>query len=270
MTKELVGNVVEQAIKVTSFRKGIREACRKENIEYPCDDMVAEYIEKGNPFDVSKFMDGYKSQFKTPMEKFMEKVKEINWYYMPSDDEIVSFFNTNGDNVSLFIRQQNVKHMPSLERKTYLKTIGTLSVEKLATLWNEFIEESALYGEDSHVYDLENVDDSKFLYEHMECDEFNEILKLGSNGTRFVQWFALNNKNIAPLTEEDVKNALSTFWTEIFERIMVYPSAYNFKIGLSEGDGSTYFDDIFFPIIAEEVGYHISPKDGTITRKEKK
>ena len=269
MTKELVGNVVEQAIKVTSFRKGIREACRKENIEYPCDDMVAEYIEEGNPFDVSKFMDGYKSQFKTPMEKFMDKVKEIDWYDMPSDDEIISFFNMNGDNVSLFVRQQNVKYMPSLERKTYLKTIGTLSVEKLATLWNEFIEESALYGEDSYVYDLENVDECRFLSEHMEGDEYNEILKLAANGTRFVQWFGLNKRNIANLSEEDIKNALSTFWTEIFERIMVYPSAYNFKIGLCEGDGSTYFDDIFFPIIAEEVGYHIS-KNGTITRKEKK
>jgi hypothetical protein len=269
MTRELVGNIVEQAIKVTSFRKVIREACRKENIPYPCDDMVAEYIEEGNPFDVNKFMDDYKSQFKTPMEKFMEKVKEIDWSYMPSDDEIVSFFNMNGDNVSLFIRQQNVKYMPSLERKIYLKTIGTLSVEKLATLWNEFIKESALYGEDSYIYDLENVDECKFLGVHMKSGEFNEILMLAANGTRFVQWFAHNNGNIAHLTEEDIKNTLSTFWTEIFERIMVYPSAYNFKIGLCEGDGSTYFDDIFFPIIAEQVGYIIDVNKGTIKKVEK-
>ena len=199
----------------------------------------------------------------------MEKVKEIDWSYMPSDDEIVSFFNMNGDNVSLFIRQQNVKYMPSLERKIYLKTIGTLSVEKLATLWNEFIKESALYGEDSYIYDLENVDECKFLGVHMKSGEFNEILMLAANGTRFVQWFAHNNGNIAHLTEEDIKNTLSTFWTEIFERIMVYPSAYNFKIGLCESDGSTYFDDIFFPIIAEQVGYIIDVNKGTIKKVEK-
>ena len=260
MTKELVGNVVEQAIKVTSFRKGIREACRKENIEYPCDDMVAEYIEEGNPFDVSKFMDAYKSQFKTPMEKFMDKVKEIDWYDMPSDDEIISFFNMNGDNVSLFVRQQNVKYMPSLERKTYLKTIGTLSVEKLATLWNEFIEESALYGEDSYIYDLDYEKDIDLLRRNMTPSQWAKVVALKS---RFVQWFNLNDGNIQKVDDDDIKGSIIAYWSDIFPRLMVWSECYE-KIGEDTEDEMLYFDYIVRPIFCKYLGYNYDRLKGTI------
>jgi hypothetical protein len=268
--KDLIGF----AHKVISFRMNVIKACKSKGIDVPTDEQISDYInDYGLHFE--DFMADYIEHegmfrcLKTPLEEFKDEVNSINWGNTPSDEEIISFFNAYGNNISLFVRQQNIKDMGSLERKVFLKTIGTLPTEKLVILWNTFIEESALYGEDSYIYDLENVDECKFLGVHMKSGEFNEILMLAANGTRFVQWFAHNNGNIAHLTEEDIKNTLSTFWTEIFERIMVYPSAYNFKIGLCEGDGSTYFDDIFFPIIAEQVGYIIDVNKGTIKKVEK-
>jgi len=90
------------------------------------------------------------------------------------------------------------------------------------------------------------------------------------NNIRFIQWFSLNGNSIKANSEDDIKSTITCFWSEIFERIMLYPSAYNFNVEIySEGDGSTYFDDVFFPIIAKEVGYLIDGDKGTITEIEK-
>ena len=45
MEKKL--NAVEYAIKVTSFRKLVRDICRKNGLEYPSDNKIAEWIEQG-------------------------------------------------------------------------------------------------------------------------------------------------------------------------------------------------------------------------------
>jgi hypothetical protein len=175
-----------------------------------------------------------------------------------------------GNDVRLFCNQHTINGMKPLVRKTYLKTIEKLSVKHLVKLWNTFVEESALYGSDSYIYDLENVDECKFLSEHMEGGEFNEILKLAANGTRFVQWFNLDDGSIIAKSEDDIKSAITAYWEEIFERIMLYPSAYSFNVEIyCEGDASTYFDDVFFPIIVKEVGYIIDNYNGTIKEIEK-
>lgn len=270
--KDLIGF----AHKVISFRMNVIKACRSKGIDVPTDEQISDYInDYGLHFE--DFMADYIEHegmfrcLKTPLEEFKDEVNSINWGNTPSDEEIISFFNANGNNISLFVRQQNIKDMGSLERKVFLKTIGTLPTEKLVILWNTFIEESALYGEDSYIYDLSDLEDSKFLSEHMDGEQLKTISNMViQNDTRFIQWFGLNDNSINAKSEEDIKSIISAYWSEIFERIMLYPSCYNFGVEIyCEGDGSSYFDDVVFPIIAEQVGYIIDGNKGTIKKVEK-
>ena len=258
MNKELVGNVIEQAVKVTSFRKTIREVCRKNGLEYPLDEKIAEWIEQGNSFNVDKFISDYKENkgiFRTALMDFYDEIKAISWGTPPTDDEILAFFNKNGNNIELFCNQHTISKMKPLERKIYLKTIEVLPTEGLAALWNLFIEESALYGEDSYIYDLESQEDIKFLRDHMEGYEFQTIKNMNEQKVRYVQWFALNDKSIQGRTDEDIKCIITAFWSEIFERIMLFPTCYECLMG--EQCGINYFEEVVWPIITKEVGIEI-------------
>lgn len=269
--KDLIGF----AHKVISFRMNVIKACKGKGIMPPTDEQISDYInDYGLHFE--DFMADYTEHegmfrcLRTPLEDFKAEVNSIQWGNKPTEDEIVAFFNQHGNNIGLFCNQRTIKDMKPLERKTYLKTIEKLSVKHLTTLWNCFIEESAYYGEDSYIYDLENKKDIKFLREHMNCEEIQCISNLAKNGIRFIQWFSLNDNSIKAKSEDDIKSTITCFWSEIFERIMLYPSAYNFNVEIyCEGDASTYFDDVFFPIIAKEVGYLIDGDKGTITEIEK-
>lgn len=263
------------ARKVISFRMNVIKACKAKGIDVPTDEQISDYI-NGYGLHFDDFMADYTEHegmfrcLKSPLEDFKDSLATIPFGVKPTDDEIVAFFNANGNNVSLFCQQHTIKGMKPLVRKVYLKTIEKLSVKHLTKLWNTFIEESALYGEDSYIYDLENVDECKFLSEHMKDSKFNEILNLAANGTRFIQWFSLNDGSIKAKSEDDIKSTITAYWEEIFERIMLYPSAYNFSVeSYCEGDAITYFDDVFFPIIAKEVGYLIDGDKGTIKEIEK-
>ena len=162
----------------------------------------------------------------------------------------------------------NMVEKESLERKTYLKTIEKLSVKHLAKLWNTFVKESLLYGEDSYIYDLSDLEDSKFLDEYMNGVQLKVVSDMViKNGTCYVQWFNLNDNTIRAISEEDIKSTITAYWGEIFERIMLYPSCYNFGVELYyEGDASIYFDDVFFPLIVKEVGYIVDDDNGTIKK----
>jgi hypothetical protein len=252
------------------------KACKTKGIDVPTDEQISDYInDYGLHFE--DFMADYTEHegmfrcLRTPLEEFKDNVNKISWVNKPTDDEIVAFFNTNGNNVSLFCQQCTIKGMKPLVRKTYLKTIEKLSVKHLTKLWNTFIEESALYGEDSYIYDLSDLEDSKFLSEHMDGIQLKAVSDMVTkNDTCYVQWFSLNDNTIKAKSEEDIKSTITAYWEEIFERIMLYPSAYNFNAEIyCEGDGSTYFDDVFFPIIAKEVGYLIDGDKGTIKEIEK-
>jgi len=267
--KDLIGF----AHKVISFRMNVIKACKAKGIDVPTDEQISEYInDYGLHFEdfMADFTEheGMFRCLRTPLEEFKDNVNKISWANKPTDDEIVAFFNTNGNNVSLFCEQRTIKGMKPLVRKTYLKTIEKLSEEKLVKLWNTFIEESALYGEDSYIYDLASHKELAFLAEHMEYEQMHKVSEMMKNGTRFIQWLNLNDGSICE--KSDIKHTITAYWREIFERIMLYPSAYNFDVEIyCEGDGSTYFDDVFFPIIAKEVGYLIDGDKGTIKEIEK-
>lgn len=155
-----------------------------------------------------------------------------------------------------------------LEQKILDKTL-TLSDDVLRELWNSFVDESGIYGEDSFIYDLSSERDSAYLGEHMTDEELLATCKLVANdNVRYIQWLSCNDSSIRIVN--DIKPIIKAYWGEIFERIMLYPCCYGFDVQIyAEGDGSTYFDDVFFPIIAEEVGYKIDGNKGTITKIEK-
>lgn len=268
--KDLVGF----AHKVISFRMNIIKACKAKGIDAPTDEQIGAYINDYG-LHLDDFMADYTEHegmfrcLQSPLEKFKKLVSEITFSNKPTDEEITAFFNTYGDNVPLFCEQRAIKEMNPIERKTYLKTIEKLSEEKLAKLWNTFIEESALYGEDSYIYDLANEEDSKYLGKYMDGAQLKTISNMVTlNNTRFIQWLNLNDGSICE--KSDIKHTITAYWNEIFERIMLYPSAYNFDVEVfCEGDASTYFDDVFFPVIAKEIGYIIDGDKGTITKIEK-
>lgn len=268
--KDLIGF----AHKVIGFRMNVIKACKVKGIDAPTDEQIGAYInDYGLHFD--DFMADYTEHegmfrcLQSPLEKFKKMVSEITFSTKPTDEEIVTFFNTYGDNVALFCEQRTIKEMSPIERKTYLKTIEKLSEEKLVKLWNAFIEESGHYGEDSYIYDLANEKDSKYLWKYMDEAQLKTINKMVTqNNTRFIQWLNLNDGSICE--KSDIKHTITAYWSEIFERIMLYPSAYNFDVEIfCKGDASTYFDDVFFPVIAKEVGYIVDGDKGTIKKIEK-
>ena len=267
--KDLIGF----AHKVIGFRMNVIKACKAKGIDTPTDEQIGAYINDYG-LHLDDFMADYiehEGMFRclqSPLEKFKKMVSEITFSTKPTDEEIMVFFNTYGDNVPLFCEQRTIKEMNPIERKTYLKTIEKLSEEKLVKLWNAFIEESKLYGSDSYIYDLTNEKDGNFLANHMDDAHLKTICIMAKKGVRFVQWLNLNDGSI--FEKSDIKHTITAYWSEIFERIMLYPSCYNFDVEIyCKGDASTYFDDVFFPIIAKEVGYLIDGDKGTIKKIEK-
>ena len=223
-------NLVEKAQKVVEFRLQIDNACKKQGVTEPSAEQISDYINQGYGMDVNDFMADWTEN------KGMFRIVEA---YSP------------------------------LEQKTLDATLK-LSDDLLRELWNTFIEESSIYGEDSYIYDLASKEDSKFLGEHMSDEELLAACLIATkNNDRYIEWLANNDNSIKVV--KDMKSIIKAYWGEIFERIMLYPSCYGFNVQIyAEGDGSTYFDDVFFPVIAEEVGYKIDGNKGTITKIEKK
>ena len=135
------------------------------------------------------------------------------------------------------------------EKATLLRALA-LDDAELVKLWNKFIEEGALYGADSYIYDLEKGDDRIFLTNHMPKDLRAELTrkinnaKLHGNEVRFVQWFALNDNSVHIKT--DIKGIIVAYWSEIFERMMGYPMCY--------GD---FFENIFWTECVGVLGYNM-------------
>lgn len=155
-----------------------------------------------------------------------------------------------------------------LEQKTLDATLK-LDNDKLRELWNTFVDESGIYGEDSFIYDLSSERDFAYLDEQMTSEEVLQVCGLVINkNARYIQWLCCNDNSI--IIVNDIKAIIKAYWGEIFKRIMLYPRCYGFDVQIyDEGNGSTYFDDVFFPIIAEEVGYKIDGGKGTFTKIEK-
>ena len=270
--KDLIGF----ANKVINFRMNVIKTCKEKGIMPPTDEQISDYI-NGYGLHFEDFMadfiehEGMFRCLRTPLEEFKDKIKEISWGTPPTEEEILAFFNKNGNNIGLFCKQKTMKKMKSLVRETYFKTIEQLSSERLVKLWNTFIDESGLYGSDSYIYDLANEKDSEYLSKHMDGAQLKTISNMVTqNGTRFIQWFNLNDNSINEKNKDNIESAVTAYWEEIFERIMLYPSCYNFGVELyCEGDASAYFDDVFFPVIARKVGYIVDGSKGTIKKIEK-
>lgn len=250
--KDLIGF----AHKVISFRMNAIKACKAKGIDAPTDEQISDYINNyGLHFEdfMADFTEheGIFRCLRTPLEEFKDEIKKISWGTPPTEEEILAFFNKNGNNIGLFCNQHAISKMKPLERKIYLKTIEVLPTEGLVALWNLFIEESAHYGEDSYIYDLKNPEDVKFLRGHMENLEMQTIRNMIEERVRYVQWFALSDKSIQGRTDDNIQRIITAYWSEIFARIMIFPSCYQRLMGIE------YFDEIVWPIITKEVGIEI-------------
>lgn len=250
--KDLIGF----AHKVISFRMNAIKACKAKGIDAPTDEQISDYINNyGLHFEdfMADFTEheGIFRCLRTPLEEFKGEIKKISWGTPPTEEEILAFFNKNGNNIGLFCNQHAISKMKPLERKIYLKTIEVLPTEGLVALWNLFIEESAHYGEDSYIYDLKNPEDVKFLRSHMENLEMQTIRNMIEERVRYVQWFALSDKSIQGRTDDNIQRIITAYWSEIFARIMIFPSCYQRLMGIE------YFDEIVWPIITKEVGIEI-------------
>ena len=250
--KDLIGF----AHKVISFRMNAIKACKAKGIDAPTDEQISDYINNyGLHFEdfMADFTEheGIFRCLRTPLEEFKGEIKKISWGTPPTEEEILAFFNKNGNNIGLFCNQHAISKMKPLQRKIYLKTIEVLPTEGLVALWNLFIEESAHYGEDSYIYDLKNPEDVKFLRGHMENLEMQTIRNMIEERVRYVQWFALTDKSIQGRTDDNIQRIITAYWSEIFARIMIFPSCYQRLMGIE------YFDEIVWPIITKEVGIEI-------------
>ena len=250
-------NIIERANKILTFRKYIREECRKKGLEYPSDEKIAEYIADcgGNEcvYDLNDFMCDYENKmgvFKDPFNDFKAEVDKIGFDNKPTEAEMREFFNKNGNDIKGFIRETNIKSYNGLVKDTLVATLK-IPTTTLVALWNAFIEESAKYGEDSYIYDICNQNDLNFISTNFPKDKIAEITriirnaKLHNKEVRLFQWFNLNDNQIHVI--EDIKDTIAAFWDEIFERIMLCPNAYEL--------GDDYFTAIFWGVCMKHLGY---------------
>lgn len=253
MEKEL--NVIEQAIKVTSFRKLIRECCRKKGLEYPSDEKIAEYIESGCAFDVDDFMGDYESKigvFKDPFVDFKAEIEKMDWIVnKPTEEEMRVFFNTKGNNIQSFVMEHNINSFRPLERDVLFKVLK-LPTFVLVGLWNDFILESNIYGEDSYIYDLDNDDDINYLIDNMPSSVFKRVKAINNTGVHYIQWLSLNDGSIKGVATSQIKPIIVGHWGEIFEHILSYPKSY---------DELVVFEHIF-PILVKHLGYKFNENKG--------
>jgi len=230
--KNLVGNVIEQAIKVTTFRENIRKACRKEGLDYPTDEQIAAYIEDGCAFDVNDLMDDYKEKigvFRTPLKDFTDAIDKFTWAegHKPTIEEVTEWTEKNGYNVSLFLRERTIKSFKPFYRKTIEKALK-LNDNTIIELWNFFIKESAWYGEDSHIYDLNNEEEIKFINDNFKN---KDILYIGhlvtTKGVKYIQVLAQKGEPKDCIHAiDDLKSFIVAYWTDIVDRIMSFMEYY--------------------------------------------
>lgn len=250
--KDLIGF----AHKVISFRMNVIKACKAKGVEPPTDEQISDYINEYG-FHFEDFMADYTEHegmfrcLKTPLEEFKMKINKISWYNKPTEDEILKFFNEFGNNIKLFCEQRTIKQMKPIERKVFFATIDKLTTAQLVALWNLFIEESAIYGEDSCIIDLKSKDDMCFLNTTLFAEDEKaeeKVLNWKKNDVRYIQWC-----DGGELREvKDIKGMFIAFWGDIYKRIIEWPSCY---VEFADNDGNKvyYLDDVLAPIIRKEI-----------------
>ena len=74
-------NLIEKANKVLTFRKYIREECRKKGLEYPSDAKISEYINQRYGMNVDDFMADYTEKegiFRDPFKDFQAEIDKFS------------------------------------------------------------------------------------------------------------------------------------------------------------------------------------------------
>lgn len=118
--KDLIGF----AHKVISFRMNAIKACKAKGIDAPTDEQISDYINNyGLHFEdfMADFTEheGIFRCLRTPLEEFKDEIKKISWGTPPTEEEILAFFNKNGNNIGLFCNQHAISKMKPLERKKF-------------------------------------------------------------------------------------------------------------------------------------------------------
>ena len=265
-------NIVEKANKIITFRKYIRDICRKKGLEYPSDAKIAEYIADcgGDEcvYDLNDFMCDYENKigvFRDPFGDFKAEIDKYDWADKPTEEEMREYIVKNGYNVEGFLRQHTINGYSPLERKVLLNVLEKCTIPQLVGLWNLFIEEAAMYGEDSYIYDLAIPKDIEFLNVHMEPEELRQVKALARNGVRYVQWFSCNDKSINGRDDESIKGTIVAYWSDIFPRLITWHSCYE-NIGFkgTEQYFQNFYDMVVWPIFCEKLGYKFDPMKGTL------
>lgn len=271
-------NIVEKANKVISFRKVIRDICRKKGLEYPSDAKIAEYIADcgGDEcvYDINDFMGDYENKlgvFRDPFGDFKAELDKYGWVNKPTEEEMREYIVKNGYNVEGFLRQHTINNYSPLEKKVLLNVLEKCSIPQLVGLWNEFIEEAAIYGEDSYIYDLAIRKDVEFLNVHMEQEELRQVKALARNGVRYIQWFSCNDKSIKGCNDEDIKGTIIAYWSDIFPRLLTWTCELYENIGIANTTQHfpCFYDSVVRPILLKELGYNYDPSKGTIEEIKK-
>jgi len=262
-------NCIEFSCAVLQMRTRIMAACKNKGLEIPTDEQISDYI-CGYGVNFNDFMADYEQGegmfIDLAFKRFKTKVyTTIDWINKPTDEELVVFFKEHGNDFDKFLETRVNSGMTDAERVTYNGTIKMLSEEKLVKLWNTFIDESTTIGKDSYIYDSKNEEEMTRKFYDRGKEKIKSVL--GSE-KRFFNWF---NDEEMPQVVENVKNLVLCYWGDIFERIMMFPSAYEFDVEIwGEGDGSTYFSDVFFPNLATLLGYQVNGGDCKIEYVGKK
>jgi hypothetical protein len=141
-------------------------------------------------------------------------------------------------------------------KEVLLKTLE-FDDKTLVYLWNLFIKESGLYGEDSYIYDLENEEDEDYILKvwpakvKAELTRITRGAELKGDKIRFIQWFALTGDDTI-YVKKDIAAIIIAYWGEIFERIIEFPTIYN-RVNVGQSNTTPYFTDIVWEVIKDKV-----------------
>lgn len=194
---------------------------------------------------------------------FVDVVKAA--YPHVDDDTIIAFMENVGMDFEEFIKEYDNKigfFAPKGTIKNEDNKLGynefemrtldealKLNTNILRDLWNCFIDESGIYGEDSYIYDMRDKEDNEFLSEHLDEETANNLCDMAiKNKTALFQWRNLDDGSIKPI--KDIKGTIKAYWSEILSRIVAFPSAYcDIQI-----EGYEIYHYFVYPIMCDELG----------------
>lgn len=250
-------NVIEYAHKVLSFRMNIAKACKAKNIEVPSDEKIGEYISLYG-FNLNDFMSDYMEKegiFRDPINDFVKDIQAMELDNPPSEEDIRKYAEEHDLDIAKFVKYHNIQNFKGVMKEVLLKTLE-FDDKTLVYLWNLFIKESGLYGENSYIYDLENEGDVDFILQNWPAKMKAELTRMTRGAEikgdkiRFIQWFADTTEKI--YVKKDIAAIIIAYWGEIFERIIEFPTIYN-RVNVGQSNTTPYFTDIVWEVIKNKV-----------------